>query len=188
MDCSPPGPSIHGIFQARVLEWGAIAFSTKICIETHTQKKTWKVTTLRKNKIKKWAEDLTRHGEQYKDSSKIELQYNRVILVLCLYLMEMKTLIQKIYLPHVHWSIIYNSQDMIGEWIKKMGCVCVRVCVCVCVCGILLSQEKESNLTICVNMVDLKSIMLSKISQTKKTNIVRFHLCIIYKTNVTKQK
>ena len=27
MDYSPPGPSIHGIFQARVLEWGAIAFS-----------------------------------------------------------------------------------------------------------------------------------------------------------------
>ena len=27
MDCSPPSSSIHGIFQARVLEWGAIAFS-----------------------------------------------------------------------------------------------------------------------------------------------------------------
>jgi len=27
MDCSPPGSSIHGIFQTRVLEWGAIAFS-----------------------------------------------------------------------------------------------------------------------------------------------------------------
>ena len=27
MDCSPPGSSIHGIFQARVPEWGAIAFS-----------------------------------------------------------------------------------------------------------------------------------------------------------------
>ena len=27
MDCSPPGSSIHGIFQARVLDWGAIAFS-----------------------------------------------------------------------------------------------------------------------------------------------------------------
>ena len=27
MDGSPPGSSIHGIFQARVLEWGAIAFS-----------------------------------------------------------------------------------------------------------------------------------------------------------------
>ena len=30
MDCSPPGSSIHGIFQARVLEWGAIAFSGRI--------------------------------------------------------------------------------------------------------------------------------------------------------------
>ena len=29
MDCSLPGSSVHGIFQARVLEWGAIAF----CIE-----------------------------------------------------------------------------------------------------------------------------------------------------------
>ena len=28
MDCSPPGSYVHGIFQARVLEWGAIAFST----------------------------------------------------------------------------------------------------------------------------------------------------------------
>ena len=27
MDCSPPGSSVHGIFQTRVLEWGAIAFS-----------------------------------------------------------------------------------------------------------------------------------------------------------------
>ena len=27
MDCSLPGSSIHGIFQARVLEWGAITFS-----------------------------------------------------------------------------------------------------------------------------------------------------------------
>ena len=30
MDCSLPGSSIHGIFQARVLEWGAIAFSVYI--------------------------------------------------------------------------------------------------------------------------------------------------------------
>ena len=27
MDCSLPGSSVHGIFQARVLEWGDIAFS-----------------------------------------------------------------------------------------------------------------------------------------------------------------
>ena len=29
MDCSLPGSSIHGIVQARVLDWGAIAFSEK---------------------------------------------------------------------------------------------------------------------------------------------------------------
>ena len=29
MDRSPPGSSVHGIFQARVLEWGAIAFSVE---------------------------------------------------------------------------------------------------------------------------------------------------------------
>ena len=31
MDCSLPGSSIHGIFQARVLEWVAIAFSDPLC-------------------------------------------------------------------------------------------------------------------------------------------------------------
>ena len=30
MDCSLPGSSVHGIFQARVLERGAIAFSSPI--------------------------------------------------------------------------------------------------------------------------------------------------------------
>ena len=34
MDCSLPGSSVHGIFQARVLEWGAIAFSAFIIRET----------------------------------------------------------------------------------------------------------------------------------------------------------
>ena len=39
MDCSPPGSSVHGIFQARVLEWGAIAFSKELprCFEKHKQ-------------------------------------------------------------------------------------------------------------------------------------------------------
>ena len=33
MDCSLPGSSVHGIFQARVLEWGAIAFSEMYYID-----------------------------------------------------------------------------------------------------------------------------------------------------------
>jgi len=32
MDCTPPGSSIHGIYQARVLEWGAIAFSEQVSL------------------------------------------------------------------------------------------------------------------------------------------------------------
>ena len=35
MDCSPPGSSVHGMFQARVLEWGAIVFS-HILHKTHS--------------------------------------------------------------------------------------------------------------------------------------------------------
>ena len=37
MDCSPSGFSVHGIFQARVLEWGAIAFSDKLLYNPSNQ-------------------------------------------------------------------------------------------------------------------------------------------------------
>ena len=50
MNCSLPGSSIHGIFQARVLEWIAIAFSIM-----------WLNIIQINNAIKKWAEDLNRH-------------------------------------------------------------------------------------------------------------------------------
>ena len=33
IDCSLPGSSVHGIFQAKVLEWGAIAFSAQRKLE-----------------------------------------------------------------------------------------------------------------------------------------------------------
>ena len=38
MDCSLPGSSVHGIFQARVLEWGAIAFSDTISLGSYNLK------------------------------------------------------------------------------------------------------------------------------------------------------
>ena len=53
MGCSLPGSSVHGIFQARVLEWGAIAFSSpslykfkkrfllKFCVAMMTPSSTW---------------------------------------------------------------------------------------------------------------------------------------------------
>ena len=53
MDCSLPGSSVHGIFQARVLEWGAIAFSDKQIIQLNIKKIN--------NPIKKSAEVLNRN-------------------------------------------------------------------------------------------------------------------------------
>ena len=50
MDYSLPGPSIHGIFQARVLEWVAIAFSSglkyyKLIISQHLFSETYMAAT-----------------------------------------------------------------------------------------------------------------------------------------------
>ena len=39
MDCSPPGSSVHGTFQARVPEWGAIAFSRVSCYVVYLHKR-----------------------------------------------------------------------------------------------------------------------------------------------------
>ena len=35
MDCSPPGSSVHGVVQARALEWGAIAFSGMVLVSVY---------------------------------------------------------------------------------------------------------------------------------------------------------
>ena len=43
MDCSPPGSSIHGIFQARLLEWGATAFSIRRFSRVHLFATLWTV-------------------------------------------------------------------------------------------------------------------------------------------------
>ena len=46
MDCSLPGSSIHGVFQARGLEWGAIAFLPTLCIFHNNKSKKFKVMVL----------------------------------------------------------------------------------------------------------------------------------------------
>ena len=58
MDYSPPGSSVHGIFQARVLEWAAIAFFYYVISLLSREKsiKTWvyRVTLLKEPLIVKF--------------------------------------------------------------------------------------------------------------------------------------
>ena len=58
MDCSPPGSSVHGIFQARVLEWGAISFSRG---SSRPRDQTW-VSRVADRRFTVWA---TREAQLY---------------------------------------------------------------------------------------------------------------------------
>ena len=47
LDCSPPGSSVHGILEARILEWIVMPFSTKISI-----KKVYEINESRHSRMK----------------------------------------------------------------------------------------------------------------------------------------
>ena len=59
MDCSLPGSSVHGIFQARVLEWGAIAFSGKMHYSPENQ--SYQPSEDNLPKLYKWSQDILYH-------------------------------------------------------------------------------------------------------------------------------
>ena len=65
MDCSPPGSSVHGIFQARVLEWDAIAFSDKRMLYLTTW--IYLINNIEQNKTKEYIlyEYICRHTSFY---------------------------------------------------------------------------------------------------------------------------
>ena len=86
MDCSLPGSSIHGILQARALEWGAIAFS-----RGYSQPRDWtQVSHIAGRHFNLWA---TR--EAWKTVWGTLKNKNRVIVWSCNHLEKMKTQIQK---------------------------------------------------------------------------------------------
>ena len=69
MDCSLPGPSIHGSFQARVLEWGAIAFSEIFQRDTEKQ---WSMGNL-ENTHFYFLFYLTQEESEVKSLSRVQL-------------------------------------------------------------------------------------------------------------------
>ena len=137
MDCSLLGSSIHGIFQAKVLEWGAIAFSATSLLEkcksklhwgtTHTGqnghdlKKVYKITSAAEGVEKREPSNTvggninwcSHYGKQYGGLSKrlkLELPYYSAIPLLGMY--PDKTIIQRNMYSYVHSSTIHNNQDV----------------------------------------------------------------------------
>ena len=70
MDCSLPGSSVHGILQARILEWDAISFSTK----TGCLGPCWGPPPVILIKSGKFTEENFRNTEKYKESNKNDLK------------------------------------------------------------------------------------------------------------------
>ena len=66
MDCSLPGSSVHGISQARVLEWGVIAFSAGGWIVTCKRMKLDHFLTLYTKINLNWIRDLNTSGKAIK--------------------------------------------------------------------------------------------------------------------------
>ena len=71
MDCSLPGSSVHGIFQARVLEWGAIAFSV------HTIRLLYDLLSSKLPHESPWH---TKKNKLVHHTSSTKLQYTRHIM------------------------------------------------------------------------------------------------------------
>ena len=86
LDCSPPGSSIHGIFQARGLEWGAIAFSV-LMLYTKINSKWIKDLNIRPETIKLLEENT---GRTLDDINQTEILYDPPPRV-----MEIKTKVNK---------------------------------------------------------------------------------------------
>ena len=67
MDCSPPGSLVHGIFQARVLEWVAIAFSG-LRPKTHSKEQILELLVMEQflpEKVQSWMrEQCPENGEK----------------------------------------------------------------------------------------------------------------------------
>ena len=61
VDCSLPGSSVHGIFQARVLEWGAIAFSEMGLYQTKKIPHTREIINQMERQPIEWGKILANH-------------------------------------------------------------------------------------------------------------------------------
>ena len=97
MDCSLPGSYVHGIFQARVLEWGAIAFSIYILLYIK------QIT----NKDRKLYSQYFAISYRWKESKKEFL-----------YILNIHNIYADIHSDHwaVHLKLTWNCKSIMLQW------------------------------------------------------------------------
>ena len=102
MDCSLPGSSIHGIFQARVLEWGAIAFSAMECYSAI--KREWNLAIC----------DMKEHRVYYTKWNKSEDKYSTISLVCGIIRTKFRACIRKQKKSH-RWELNHINNEMMEK-------------------------------------------------------------------------
>ena len=108
MYCSPPGSSVHGIFQARVLEWGAIAFSNTL--EYYSATKQNEIVPL----AAAWVDqEIIILSQREKDKYKISLTDGiyKFILLLLLLLLSRFSCARLFATP---WTATYQAPPSMG--------------------------------------------------------------------------
>ena len=140
MDCNPPGPSVHGTLQARILEWIAISYS---------RGSFWPRYQTRVSCVSCIRQQILHHCITWEAP---ELSGDPAMLLLSEHpqITEIRYSIRYLHIS-VRIGTIYNCQKVeatqvsIKRWIDKQNVVSTYT-------GILLSQAKEWNSETCYNM------------------------------------
>ena len=113
MDCSPPGSSVHGILQARILEWVAISFSR----ESSWPRDQTKVSRIRGRRFNLWA---TREARLPKETiSKAKWQLSEWEKIIANETTD-KGLISKIYKQFIQLNT-RKTNNPIKKWGKELN-------------------------------------------------------------------
>ena len=112
MDCSPPGSSVHGILQARILDWIAISFSRG---SSPPRDWTW-VSCTASRLFTSWATRETHASTE--DTASSLTQAHRLLLLLFLWLSSLKKTKQK-----QTFSLYFSSTVVTFISIKENPCI-----------------------------------------------------------------
>ena len=103
MDCSLPGSSVHGIFQARILEWLAISFSRE---SSWPRDRTW-VSRIAGRRFNLWAtREAPREPQKLQDT---KLIYRNLLLFYILILNYQKEKARKPFFFKLHQKRIFKK-------------------------------------------------------------------------------